>query len=361
MFEGKLPGDVEGLARSLLGEPNGRLSDRRGGDLRFGRRGSLSVKVEPHPKAGAWFDFESWVGGGIGSLEGYLRSGVVERPSRGDRFGGVERRERDDVRVDRVEELWARSVAVPYDGRHPARRWLGARALWRPEVEVPGALRWARVRDGPGGVLVALAAAPERWMGAWPFVPAPQGVQRIPVDGRGRGTGIKKSLGSLVGGVMVLGDPVPDKGKRVLVCEGVADGLSLAARVADPVVVVYGTSGMLGAGDSGVARYLAGFGCVEVWADSDGPGRGGKSGRLAPAGARAGYALGRAVEAAGGAAEVVTAARGCKDAADYGALVGLGWMDATAFVDGLEKLRAGSPGVPEWELGRRASLAAVRY
>ena len=50
------------LAGSVLGEPNGKLSDLRRGDLRFGRRGSLSVKVPPHPMAGSWYDFEGRCG-----------------------------------------------------------------------------------------------------------------------------------------------------------------------------------------------------------------------------------------------------------------------------------------------------------
>ena len=68
------------VAERHLGAPNAHLTDRRRGDIRFGRRGSFSVTVEPHPKAGVWYDFEAGVGGGAPSLEGYLQHGVLEAP-----------------------------------------------------------------------------------------------------------------------------------------------------------------------------------------------------------------------------------------------------------------------------------------
>ena len=57
--------EMETLVRELLGECNGALSDVGRGELRFGRHGSLSVKVPPHPRAGVWFDYEAWEGGGV--------------------------------------------------------------------------------------------------------------------------------------------------------------------------------------------------------------------------------------------------------------------------------------------------------
>ena len=51
-----IAGDV---SRALLGEPNAALSSR--GELRYGRRGSLSVDIE----RGRWFDFEAGSGGGV--------------------------------------------------------------------------------------------------------------------------------------------------------------------------------------------------------------------------------------------------------------------------------------------------------
>jgi hypothetical protein len=50
---------IEPVARELLGEPNGKLSN--GKELRFGTRGSMSVDLEK----GVWFDNETKQGGGV--------------------------------------------------------------------------------------------------------------------------------------------------------------------------------------------------------------------------------------------------------------------------------------------------------
>ena len=49
-----IAGDV---ARALLGEPTSRTRS----ELRYGRRGSLSVRLD----SGTWFDFEAGEGGGV--------------------------------------------------------------------------------------------------------------------------------------------------------------------------------------------------------------------------------------------------------------------------------------------------------
>jgi hypothetical protein len=58
-FAADLASEMEGVARSLLGEPNRALSTRR--ELRFGRKGSLSVNIEQ----GTFFDHEIGEGGGV--------------------------------------------------------------------------------------------------------------------------------------------------------------------------------------------------------------------------------------------------------------------------------------------------------
>jgi hypothetical protein len=50
------------VAEQLLGKPNSKLSSRH--ELRFGRKGSLSINV----KSGVWFDHESSEGGGVLAL-----------------------------------------------------------------------------------------------------------------------------------------------------------------------------------------------------------------------------------------------------------------------------------------------------
>ena len=39
-------------------------------------------------------------------------------------------------------QLWGRSIPIPRSSDHPARKWLAARHLWRPELPLPGPVRW---------------------------------------------------------------------------------------------------------------------------------------------------------------------------------------------------------------------------
>lgn len=55
---------AEAVARTLLGEPNHRLSSKT--ELRFGNRGSLAVDL----KKGTWFNHETNEGGGVRELVG---------------------------------------------------------------------------------------------------------------------------------------------------------------------------------------------------------------------------------------------------------------------------------------------------
>ena len=351
---------LEDLVRRELGEPNRSLSDLRVGDLRYGRRGSLSVKVPPHPRAGAWYDHEAGVGGGVSELRLHLGLAAGGGPLAG---GGGDGRARPEVRpgvvvapgpVSRedVGRLWGLGERIPVEGGHAVRRWLGARWLWRKEVGVPGCLRW---RPGGGvGQLLALAAPPGEWVASWPGVPDASALQRIPVCADGSAGGLKKSLGGMSGCVMVIGVPGGSEGASVLVCEGVADGLALAARSEATVVVVFGTSGMENASRSGLAGYLAGFeGGVEVWADRDGAG---DRGRRAPAGGRAGYALRRAVLAEGGRAEVWHAGGGWKDVADWAA--GMGFLEVDVELRGVvgAELKSLHREWPDWQLARVAAI-----
>ena len=59
---------------------------------------------------------------------------------------------RPQPRNDLPPKIWADTDEIPFDARHPARRWLSNRNLWRPEVEAPAQLRWLpalRTRPGP--------------------------------------------------------------------------------------------------------------------------------------------------------------------------------------------------------------------
>ena len=348
---------MEDLAVALLGEPNLRLSDPARGDLRFGRRGSMSVKVPPHPRAGVWYDFEAGVGGGVGALAAHLGVGDGGRPTQ----AAVRRRPSPgpgtSVRSAGAAGLWGRGEPLDAGLPWPVRSWLEARSLWPPCLPLPGCLRW--LPRGTAGVLLAMAAPASEWREAWPALPQCRALQRLPLEPGGQG-GLKKSLGPMFGAVMVVGDPGCGDG-GVLVCEGVADGLALASRHVDPVVVVFGTAAMEGASANGLADFLAGFeGGVTVWADRDGP-SGGVDGRprRGPAGERAGHRLARAVAARGGFCDVRHAGGGHKDAAEQAAFLGFPDLDLGEYREAAERLRLACPDSPGWEIRRVASVVAA--
>ena len=156
---------------------------------------------------------------------------------------------------------------------------MAARNLWRPEIPVPGVLRWeppGRQHPGAGNIL-ALIAPPAAWPAFWPGLPAIQALQRIAVDRDGApaldrpadagGLG-KRSLGPTAGGIVVIGCPLLDEAlDPVRVAEGVADTLALASRYPGPAVATVGTEGMR---DGALAAWLATAPAgVVVHADAD--------------------------------------------------------------------------------------------
>ena len=129
---------------------------------------------------------------------------------------------------------------------------------------------------------MALLAQPTAWAEAWPFLPNPQAVEIIAVDSDGQpaldrpasadGLG-KRTLGSKVGAVLILGNPlVADAELPVRVAEGVADALALAARFAGPAIASMGDAGMTAEGfPQWLATATAG---VVIHVDNDAAGRG---------------------------------------------------------------------------------------
>lgn len=355
------PGLVEAAAVALLGAPNPDLSRRSRGELRYGRKGSLEVRVPPHRLAGTWVDYEAGERGGVVDLVVQRRGGsraealvwlsesvVVgdgSPPPAGGRVDRGKRAERKDAGW-----FWERCHSVPLDDDHPARRWLAARSLWRNGFPLPGAVRWTDVcpRWAPGaaGAVVAMAASPGAWTSAWPGLPEAAGVQRMPVREDGSSAGDKKSLGLMAGSVLALGNPdLSQAPAAVGVCEGVADALALASRREGPVIATLGTGNMVAADRSGLAAWLAG--CrwgVEIWADRDSS----KDG-WAPAGLKAARALAYAVEKAGAAVapQVCYARRPHKDIADAASAAGFPWLDP-AFEDCRATLTEIYPWWPPW-------------
>ena len=170
-------------------------------------------------------------------------------------------------RIALARKKWTSAAPIPTDPEHPARRWLAARHLWRPDLQLPPSVRWLEASGAPsvGGLLAAFAP---------PGHGQPSGVQLVSVDGDGRPapdragpTGLaKRSIGAMRGAVCVLG--LPDAVSGVNVAEGLADVLALASRLPWPAICTGGSGGFK---NHDLARWLAGLGAVHVWANLDEP------------------------------------------------------------------------------------------
>ena len=273
-----------------------------------------------------------------------------------------------------ARQLWAASTPISAAPEHPARRWMAARNLWRPEVPAPDSLRWLPVDVGraflrtipedlagpqsalwtvtkapSAGALIAILARPSAWVASWPEVPAPEGLTMIGVAQHGGGQD-KRPFGPMSGLVHVVGQPSavpPYPLEPVHVVEGLADAVGRAARYEGPVVATLGSGAMRNPPED-LADYLAGWphGC-QIVADNDVDGARNE-------GLRAGRMLARAVEAKSGKAAVVHAPIG-KDYADTCAAQGFpaladGWKDYGA------QLRELYPDLPRSEIGRLATI-----
>ena len=262
---------------------------------------------------------------------------------------------RPQPRTDLPAKIWADTDPIPFDNRHPARRWFANRHLWRPEVEAPAQLRWLpadRTRPGPhtgAGSLVALLAKPTDWASAWPNLPNPQAVEIIAVDANGNpafdrpqangGLG-KRTLGDKTGTLLFLGNPMlASANAPVRVAEGVADALALTARFTGPAVASMGDAGMNAAG---FAQWLAN--AVEgviIHADND------------PAGQKAASRLCGTIRIHGGNARAVLPPEG-KDAGVASSMHPFNALTQNwpGYADTLAEIN----GWPRWEAQRQAAL-----
>ena len=355
------PEILKAVALEVLGRP----TERRRNEWRYGRHGSLAVHIGGQ-RAGSWRDFEAGRGGGVLDLlrhyEGldkpealeWLRARGLLQDSRPGAPGRPESRptvivctrdrrgaknvgnpstaqqgqasgpDPDSLqRIGRARSWWEASQPIPTSPEHPARRWLANRRLWRPELPLPEAVRWAPAtgQHTGAGAIVALAAQPVAWAAAWPKLPELTAVQLVHVDVQGQpaldrpaeaGGQSKRTMGMLQGAAVVLGNPLlPEALAPAHVAEGLADALGLASRVEGTSAAALGTSGMM-AQDQLLAQWLAGAAQgVRIHNDADEA----KDGRP-PAGRRAAAVLMLAVNEAGGRALIVPPAPGCKDYAD---------------------------------------------
>ena len=132
------------VTRELLGEPSSATRH----ELRYGRRGSLSVDL----RNGTWYDFEEGTGGGILDLvcserrcspkealtwlrERGLLDDSSQPPAAPDRPKPPAPPQADPARTRLAHELWA--AARPVTGG-PGRAYLAQRSAW-PPPDLPGA------------------------------------------------------------------------------------------------------------------------------------------------------------------------------------------------------------------------------
>ena len=354
------------------GEPNPRLSSPQRGELRWGARGSLAVRISPSPAAGAFYDFEADVGGGVlaflrheagmdkGSALRWLREqGLIppssKPPGRAPtgRSTSADSQGRDSEAYGRC--LWQQSEAVPAGPAHPSRLWMAARTLWRPERQLPDAVRWLPAdtrHQGVGSLIVPLAPLPA-WSDAWPEIPVPTAIHTVAIDARGQksvdraagGLG-KRSHGPMSGSIFLIGSPLLSESQGpVRVCEGLADALAVASRFAGPVISGLGTPARL-ARDNGLVQALAAapHGVV-IYADNDTGGTG----------QRAAASLRLAVNSRGGNARAVVVRDG-KDPADQSKRLPFGPLHE-AWQDYARTLEEMHPAWPIWEIYRQADIA----
>ena len=259
--------------------------------------------------------------------------------------------------VDKAAVVWAASAEITHHAEHPARLWLAARRLWWGGLPLPAAVRFLkRIPDGVGvaehlrgkRAVVHLCAPPSAWVAAWPDLPKPSSVRAVFVQLDGtpvleNGGNAKRTFGPSGGAVTLLGAPTPSSySDRLIVCEGLADGLALAAREPDTVLV----SGGLPDVEGPVLDYAASWPAVTIHADHDGGVGEGKAWRMYAALKR------REVNAD------VRSFRPAKDAAARAAQ-GPPLADLLGWANGEVKALAAdyeADAAPRWEALRRAAL-----
>ena len=263
------------------------------------------------------------------------------------------RRSPQDLRTYALR-LWSLSIHIPRSSDHPARKWLASRHLWRPELPLPGPVRWVDAphlhKDFQGaGAVIAMAAPPSAWTESWPELPELSCVQLVFVAGDGspamdRGL-TKRTYAGTQGAIIILGCPhLQEATAPVDVAEGLADALALAARSPAPAVATLGTAGM---SSTTTAEWLATSPATRVWADRDIS----RAGR-APPGQRHGRELVRLVNDAGGHASALHPPAPHKDPAAAAAAIGFNNPDP-AWTDYARTL-AETTAWPRWEIARQA-------
>ena len=289
------------ICTRLLGDPSSRSSR----EWRWGHKGSFRLKVA----TGTWNDFEAGDGGGVlalvmreerldkaGALEWLERQGFLRNTNGNgsnsayqahsrltwspERERNLRNNARAPERSPRETLSWIRSqtLLIADAPDHPVRKWMRRRNLWRDELPLPSSLRWIpadapvfrKTHSGVGTIALPLAPI-DAWRVSYPETPPPSSVQLVCIDADGERADYENSQGNRVDkpkfgnarmAVWTIGDV---RGSNVVVCEGAADALALAAREPDPVIATLTTPRpVLAWRDT-----LAMFDMVTLWPDMD--------------------------------------------------------------------------------------------
>ena len=341
------------VCERLLGEPSGRSSR----EWRWGSKGSFRLKLD----TGTWNDFEGGEGGGVLALvmreerlnkagalawleqQGFLRRRTEASANAGyspqsspvgspDSAANQRNSSRTPARSPKETLRWIRRQILPIADApdHPIRAWMRRRNLWRSELPLPPSLRWIaadapvfrRTHSGAGAIAFPLAPV-SAWRASYPGTPAPTAVQLVCIDAEGERADYENSQGRRVDkpkfgnarlAVWTVGDV---RGDRVVVCEGAADALALAARETDPVIATLTTPRPPLAWRDAFSV----FDFVTLWSDMDEQDERGRR-----AGLDASVALAQARKLAGQSIDVMGVDIG-KDAADAAREAPLGSID----------------------------------
>ena len=370
------------VCERFLGDPSARSRY----EWRWGRKGSFRLKLD----TGTWNDFESGEGGGVlalvmreerldktGALTWLEQQGFLSNLSGRGRIGAYGSGSGKTVpaqspyspanqgsatmtpaRSPKETLRWIRRQTLPIADAHdhPIRAWMRRRNLWRPELPLPPSLRWIaadapvfrRTHSGDGAIAFPLAPV-SAWRASYPGIPAPTAVQLVCIDGDGERADYENSQGRRVDkpkfgnarlAVWTVGDV---RGDRVVVCEGAADALALAARETDPVIATLTTPRPpLAWRDA-----LSVFDFVTLWPDMDAEDDLGRR-----AGLDASVALAQARKLAGQSIDVMGVDIG-KDAADAAREAPLGSIDTDELHRFAQELE--SEGMVRFEALRYAS------
>lgn len=136
--------------------------------------------------------------------------------------------------------LWNNALPVPAEFEHPVRRW--SHGLLPSKMPMPHSVRFhARKR-----LVVCCVATFDRWIDAFPKIPAPQAVHVIAIGSLGEkrtperwNTVNKRTYGRVDGcGVFVIGKP---DSSNINICEGVNDALAIYEREPGAVIATLTT------------------------------------------------------------------------------------------------------------------------